>query len=379
MTPFGVATTLAGVAALTLGLLFDWLSFDLLGLGLLAVVALGLATVARPSRLVVDREIQPPRVPKGQPAIAFLTFANRARRSHPLAVATQPFGTQRVRAVIPRLRGGETGTRAYRLPTTRRGIFDVPPIELTRRDAFELFRLSKQHARTERIWVYPRILPFRPLPVGRTRHLEGPSADSAPQGNVTFHRLREYSDGDDLRLVHWRSSARAGRLLVRHNVDTSQPYTVVLLDQRPGRYTEESFEAAVDVAASVVVTSAANRAPVELRLTDSTVVGGPRLRDATPLVDHLTGVVAHPSGSLQASLLALRQARGGTSLVVVTGELDAAELPALAGLRRRFERIVLVSLDPDRRGDPARVPGVRVVVASDADDACTAWNLQATA
>ena len=131
---------------------------------------------------------------------------------------------------------------------------------------------------------------FRALPTGQTRHLEGPSSDTSPQGNITFHRLRDYVVGDDLRLVHWRSSARTGRLVVKHNVDTSQPYTVVLLDLRPGRYTAESFEAAVDVAASVLVTSAANKAPVELRLTDGTVIGGPRLRDVTPLIDHLTGV-----------------------------------------------------------------------------------------
>ena len=88
---------------------------------------------------------------------------------------------------------------------------------------------------------------------GQTRHLEGPSSDTSPQGNITFHRLRDYVAGDDLRLVHWRSSARAGKLVVKHNVDTSQPYSVVLLDLRPGRYTAESFESAVDVAASVLV------------------------------------------------------------------------------------------------------------------------------
>jgi uncharacterized protein (DUF58 family) len=375
MTLFGLAALLAGAAALALGLSFDWLSFDLIGLGLLAIVVLGFAAVARPSRLVIDREIQPPRVPKGSPAIAFLTFANRGRRTVPVAVATQPFGTQRVRTVIPKLRGGERGTRAYRLPTTRRGIFDVAPVEVTRRDSFELFRLSRKHARTERIWVYPRVLAFRRLPTGQTRHLEGPSSDTSPQGNITFHRLREYVAGDDLRLVHWRSSARAGHLLVKHNVDTSQPYTVVIFDQRPSLYTEESFEQAVDVAASVLVSCAANKAPVELRLTDGTVVGGPRIRDVTPLIDHLTGVKADPAGSVQAQLLTLRRLRGGTSLVLVTGELELADLPYVANLRRRFDQLVVISIDPEAR-NPIDFPRVRVIIGKDADAACAAWNLQ---
>src|ERR1044072_9003465 len=106
MTVPGIAALLAGIASLVLGLRFDWLSFDLVGLGLLAAVGLGFLVIARPSRLVIDREIQPPRVPKGSPAIAFLTFANRGRRPVPVTVATQPFGGTNVRTVIPRLRPG---------------------------------------------------------------------------------------------------------------------------------------------------------------------------------------------------------------------------------------------------------------------------------
>ena len=229
---------------------------------------LALLVIVRPSPLAIDRAIQPPRVPKGSPAIAVLTFANRGRRTVGRTVAHQPFGDHPVRTVIPRLRRGERGLRTYRLPTRQRGIFDVGPVEVTRRDAFEFFRASRRYGAVERIWVYPRVLGFRPLPTGQTRHLEGPSSDTSPQGNITFHRLRDYVAGDDLRLVHWRSSARAGRLVVKHNVDTSQPYSVVLLDLRPGGYTAESFESAVDVAASVLVAGSANKAPVELRLTD---------------------------------------------------------------------------------------------------------------
>jgi uncharacterized protein (DUF58 family) len=248
---------------------------------------------------------------------------------------------------------------------------------VTRRDPFELFRRSRRHGHAERIWVYPRVVDFHTLPTGQTKHLEGPSSDTSPQGNITFHRLREYLAGDDLRLVHWRSSARAGRLLVKHNVDTSQPYTVVIFDQRPSLYTEESFEQAVDVVASVLVASGTSKAPVELRLTDGTVIGGPRIRDLTPLIDHMTGVQADADGALQAQLVNLRRARGGTSLVVVTGELDPGDLPYAAALRRRFDRLVVISVDPERRR-PFDFPGVRVIIGKDADAVCAAWNLRAS-
>lgn len=379
MTRAGLAALVAGLAALALGLWLQWIAFDVLGVGLLVVVMLAVFVVLRPSALSIDRAIQPARVPKGSPAIAVLTFANRGRRTIGVTVANQPFGDVRVRTVIPKLRRGERGLRTYRLPTRKRGIFDVGPIEVTRRDSFELFRTSRRYGDVERIWVYPRILNFRRLPAGQTRHLEGPSSDTSPQGSITFHRLRDYVMGDDLRLVHWRSSARTGKLVVKHNVDTSQPFSVVVLDQRPSRYTAESFESAVDVAASVLVTSAASKAPVELRLTDGTVIGGPRLRDVTPLLDHLTGVESNPDGELRTQLLALRRARGGTSLVVVTGVLDLDDLPYLATLRRRFDRLVLVSLDTEQPGgahNPVHATGVRVIVADDADRACALWNVQ---
>jgi uncharacterized protein (DUF58 family) len=377
LTKAGVAALLGGAILLALGLSLEWIAFDLVGLGLLALVLLAVLVVVRPSPLQIDRAIQPPRVPKGSPAIAVLTFANRGRRTIGVTVASQPFGEAQVRTVIPRLRRGERGLRTYRLPTRQRGIFDVGPVEVTRRDAFELCRTSRRYGDIERIWVYPRVLDLRPLPTGQRRHLEGPSSDTSPQGNITFHRLRDYVVGDDLRLVHWRSSARTGRLVVKHNVDTSQPYSVVLLDLRPGRYTRESFEAAVDMAASVLMASAANKAPVELRLTDGTVIGGPRLREVTPLIDHLTGLEPDGAGSLRSQLLSLRRSRGGTSLVVVTGVLELDDLPYVAALRRRFERLVVVSLDTEREtgAPPVRFPGVRVIVAADADTAAGAWNV----
>ena len=344
MTRIGWAALLAGGAALALGLSLGWRSFDLVGVGLLAALGLAAGLVARPSRLEIERQIQPPRVPKGSPAIAFLTFANRGRATVGVTVANQPFGDIAVRTVIPRLRRGERGVRTYRLPTSRRGVFDVGPVEVTRRDPFELFGRSRRYGAVERIWVYPRLLAFRALPVGQTRHLEGPSSDTSPQGTVTFHRLRDYVVGDDLRLVHWRSSARTGKLVIKHNVDTSQPFSVVLFDQRPDRYTAQSFEEAVDVAASVLVSAAADKAPVQLRLTDGTAIGGPRLREVTPLIDHLTGVEPDPDGTLQAELLGLRRLRAGaprsssspvcsTSTICLMSQLFGAASTGLSSCR----------------------------------------------
>jgi uncharacterized protein (DUF58 family) len=307
--------------------------------------------------------------------VAVLIVTNKGRRRSPATVASQPFGADEVSTPLPRLRQGERGLRTYRLPTRQRGIVDLGPVEVRHRDSFDLFRTSRRFGGTDRIWVYPRVVPLRALPTGRVRNLEGPSSDTSPQGTVTFHGLRDYVAGDDARMVHWPSSARAGHLVVKHNVDTSQPFTVVLFDLRPERYTAASFEEAVDVTASVVSAGAQSSAPVELRLTDGTKLGGPRQRGVIALIDHLTAVTPDSAGSLQASLTALRHAQG-TSLVVVTGLLDASELAYVAALRRRFERLVVVTLG---KANASRVPGVRVITAPDADGVAAAWNVLAHA
>jgi hypothetical protein len=92
------------------------------------------------------------------------------------------------------------------------------------------------------------------------------------------------------------------------------------------------------------------------------------------LIDHLTGVHADPGGSLKAQLLQLRRSHGGTTLVVITGELDRADLAQAAALRRRYDRLVVLSVDPERQA-PVDFPGVRVIVGRDADEVRDAWNL----
>ena len=316
-------------------------------------------------------------MPKGSPAIAVLTFANRGRRTVGVTVANQPFGDALVRTVIPRLRRGERGLRTYRLPTRQRGIFDVGPVEVTRRDSFELFRTSRRYGDIERIWVYPRVLGFARCRPGRP-------ATSRARRRTPRRRATSPSTGcattSSATTCGWCTGARRRAPGSWSSSTTSTPRSRTpwcCSTSGPARYTAESFESAVDVAASVLVASSANKAPVELRLTDGTVIGGPRLRDVTPLIDHLTGVQPTPTATCSTQLLALRRARGGTSLVVVTGVLDRDDLPYVAALRRRFDRLVVVSIDTEHdRQPPVAVPGrARSSSPRDADEACAAWNV----
>jgi uncharacterized protein (DUF58 family) len=373
LTRLGYGALPFGAGLLALGLLAHWPPVAVLGAGILALVAGALVHVLRRPRLGLERAVEPARVQKGQPAIAVIQVTNLSRRTLRPIVIEQRLGEQSVRARLPRLRRGERGLRTYRLPTARRGIYDVGPVEIPRADPFGLCRTVQRMGQAQRIAVHPRLLRVEPLPTGASRHLEGPSSDSSPQGTVTFHRLREYVVGDDLRTVHWPSTARLGQLVVRHNVDTAQPYTVVLLDLDPDRYSAESFEEAVDAAASVVTSMAGGKAPVQLRTSAGDRLGGPSYRDPSAIVNFLTDIQPDPSGSLDAQLVQLRRDRGGTALVIVTGRLDIGSLPAVASVRRRFDRVIVLSLEA--RPTPAPVhPGLVVLEASTVEEMARRWN-----
>ena len=97
MTKAGVLTLIVASAALASGLALHWVAFTVVGFGLLLISAYGALSVMRPSGLTIERQIQPPRVPKGSPAIAFLRFANGGQTSVGVTVASQPFGDINVR------------------------------------------------------------------------------------------------------------------------------------------------------------------------------------------------------------------------------------------------------------------------------------------
>ena len=351
------------------GFRFGYPDLALLGAAAGAAVLCAVVIAMWRPRLGVERVADPDRVARGEAARMTLTVRNTSRLRAANLVAADRCGNAAVPVPLLRLRPGKDTTVDYAVPTSRRGIVPVGPLRVTRGDPLGLLTLSRTYGGTASVWVHPRIHLLQAVPAGLARSLDG-RVDKVPHGTITFDSLREYVVGDELKRVHWRSSAKVGELMVREQLDTSEPTIVVLLDDRasahPGRE-PESFEAACEAAASVIAAAVREDLPVSLLL----VSGLPR----GPYLDVLTE--AEPGdGDLEATVRSLRQGRLGDTLVYLTGPGGRAGLGTVGALRGPYPVVITALLG----GDPAQASGggggagVIVIEAADGAEFAAAWD-----
>ncbi|MGN9788915.1 DUF58 domain-containing protein [Nonomuraea sp. ZG12] len=355
LTPLGWGTLAGSVILYAAGFALGYPEPVVLATGGLLALAAALLWTAPKPRLEVRREVTPGKVPRGDAAVAVLHVRNLGRRALTGLRARDRIGAAEHTVDLPRVPRRGTRTVSYPLPTRTRGDIPVGPLLLVRADPLGLTRKIREYGAAATLLVRPRTVTLAVPPSGKAHHLEGPTSDNAPSGTVTFHTLREYVVGDDLRHVHWRSSARTGTLMVRQLIDASLPTTTVVLDTRG------LTELAVDAAASVAVAAAGAGFPVRVVTGEGPVAE--TKADAESVLDRLALVGPGTAGVAEA----MRLARGGGSLVLVTA--DPAEAGRAAGVRRRFDRVVCIYVGTN----PVTVPGVTLVPITNLDDLPLIW------
>ena len=98
--------------------------------------------------------------------------------------------------------------------------------------------------RTE-LFVHPLTVSLESLGAGLLRDLEGTVTPDLSMSDLAFHALREYQPGDDRRYIHWRSSAKHDRLLVRQFLDTRRSHLAVVVDTSPEVYARDVDDVAI--------------------------------------------------------------------------------------------------------------------------------------
>jgi uncharacterized protein (DUF58 family) len=268
---------------------------------------------------------------------------------------------------------------AYRLPTERRGVFEIGPLTAHLRDPFGLAENVVEAAPATKLTVYPKVVPIEPLPhtLGHDPHAGADHPTALGRGGEDFYGLREYQTGDDLRRVHWKSTARTGELMIRQDEMPWQGRATVVLDLRLSVHDAVTLERAISAAASIVSACWKHRSLVRLAATDGTDSGFAAGHDhVDAILEYLATADVESKGGLVPLVDPLRRdGNGGALAVITTAGATDADLGAVGQLRGRFGGITLVVVESGG-GSRARVAdagGVLIRVRTD-DDFGPAWN-----
>jgi uncharacterized protein (DUF58 family) len=259
----------AGITALLCGIALG--ETDLVRVGvLLLAVPLAAALVVRRARvsLASRREIRPPQASAGEAVLVGLDVTNRSVLRTGALMLEDQLPAQldgRARFVLDGLAGKQRRTVSYRLAALGRGRYRVGPLQVRMSDPFGLVQVRHSFAAVDEFVISPVVELLAPFEPPRSRDL-GADAGSHSIGahGADAASTREYRTGDPLRKVHWRSTARSARLMVRQEEQPWQGSATLLLDLRASAHAataggarggdpraRDSLEWAVSAAASI--------------------------------------------------------------------------------------------------------------------------------
>ncbi|GAA5212098.1 DUF58 domain-containing protein [Microbacterium kyungheense] len=295
----------------------------------------------------VSLDLNRTRVVVGERAVGALTLSNTGTRAILPSRVVLPVGNGRGVFDVHRLSPGEQAEELFAIPTSRRAVVKVGPVSVVRGDPLGLF--ERVHRRDEPVdlFVHPRTVLFDGQSLGFLRDLEGlPATDLSPD-DVSFHALREYQAGDDLRHVHWKSTARTGHIMVRQYEETRRSHFVIGLSTSPADYRDDDeFELAVSVAGSLGLRALRDSQRVEVRVQERALPAatGKQFLDALSGLEHSrarAGGIVELAGSVAASL-----ALASVVVLVCGTKVDANDLRTACSRLPFGARVLAVVVSP---------------------------------
>ena len=280
LTRSGLGVVLSGIVLAVLGVWWGYEELVIVATAIGMIMLLAIWVSQRPPRAVVTRRILALRVARGDPIPVSYRLHNPTRFRSGRATIIDRCDDQEIRVDTDPVAAHSARAIESMIPTRRRGVFDVGPIDIERIDALWLTVGTRRTGQVSSVIVHPKVYDLLG-PQGAVRSVENESvirrASSDPLSG--FVSMREYVAGDDPRLIHWPTTARVGTLMIREHVDVRRPEFTVVLDTAPEASAPDDFEEMVDVVASLAVHAIRSGLDVMVRTTDRHHAGRP-----TPLV-----------------------------------------------------------------------------------------------
>lgn len=285
-TSIGWRLLALGALAVVAGRAFAILELYVIGAAAVSAVVVALAVrLVHPSRLSLSRRVSSEMVTVAESVEVTLHIRNLARlRSPTVRLNERVSGEPDARFSLAPVPGSSTATGSYRLQPTRRGVLEIGPTIVRDIDGLGLAHRRRVFGRRTRVVVHPPIetLVSPRLPVGGALSLPSDfHRRSLGLESDEFDVLRPYVEGDDLRHIHWRSTARLDEFTVRRFQPSRPGRMTVIIDTRPPGDLVSLQDRTTSVAASI--TNAVLRSGDEAQILTT---DGRR----TPLLSHYSEV-----------------------------------------------------------------------------------------
>lgn len=305
-------------------------------------------------RLACTRYLDPPRVEAGRPSTVRIRLDNVSRLPSGVLLMEDALPYElggRPRFVLDRVEPQGVREVSYPVRAEVRGRYRVGPLSVRLTDPFGLVELSRSFASVDDLVVTPVVVPLPAVRLGGDWAGGGEATSrSVAAAGTDDAATREYRHGDDLRKVHWRSTARVGELMVRREEQPYQSRATLLLDSRMSAHRGDgpasSFEWSVSAVASAAV--ALLRSGYAVRVLADTgvdLVPAPLPCTESTVLDALAAITPSRTDRLSPGTDVLRRSGIDGVLVAVLGSLSADDAERLSRLRHGSTSCVAVLVD----------------------------------
>ena len=355
VTSFGWLVIGAAIAGFVGAILAGWAEAFALFVACLSLLIIAIILVAAPSPYRVFLRLAQERVVAGQTALGEIRVVNDTARRGGSEVIELPIGTGVAEFVIPRVSSHETWDEFFSVLTRRRGVIEIGPARTVRSDGLGLLRRVRSWDNPVTLYVHPRTVRIPFEATGFQVDVEGVVTAKLSSSDVSFHALRDYEPGDDRRAVHWQSTARLGKLIVRQYEETHRSHHLIVLDTSRSSWDRDSFEDGVSVAASLALAGISASRTVSFAAGKTWVPA----TNAGAMLDALSSLPMSGRDDITALARRAYAARPTASYVSIVAppSVSDAEAAHLAQVTPRDVTVQVLRINPKRRPRRRRLEG----------------------
>lgn len=381
VTALGWFLVVALPVVFAFGYAFAWTELIIAGWAMLVLLGLASLYLIGNTALEIELRMPAPRVVVGQRAVGEIAVRNPRQTRIPGALVGIPVGSGLADVAVPSLRQQGTSVHQFGIPTGSRGVIRIGPVRSIRADPIGLVRRERVWTEVTQVFVHPRTIGIPSMSTGLVHDLEGNATRDLSASDMSFHALREYQSGDERRSIHWKSTAKTGRYMVRQFEETRRSHLLVALSVAEADYaSEDEFEMAVSVAGSLGARAIRDTRDVSVVVGETTPEFARRKVFATKslstltrtrLLDDLSGVDLAPSslGIVDVARVTAEVVFGVSVAFLVCGstvgtsQLRAASLAFPSGVE-----VVAICCDPDLVPGARRMAGLTVFTIGELED-----------